>query len=77
MLKAVLLLIYVHIGFFSFFSIHSLEEGGQTALGPALLVATTLAGKVSGSKVPFLCICLKYTLLSVITLFIHLVFCSL
>ncbi|KAL5473515.1 hypothetical protein EMCRGX_G028006 [Ephydatia muelleri] len=29
----------------------SLEEGGQTALGPALLVATTIAGKVSGSKV--------------------------
>jgi len=28
-----------------------LEEGGPTALGPALLVATTMAAKVRGSKV--------------------------
>ncbi|WAR09396.1 CPAS1-like protein [Mya arenaria] len=28
-----------------------LEEGGPTALGPALLVATTMAGRVRGSKV--------------------------
>ncbi|KAL4233133.1 hypothetical protein ACF0H5_007818 [Mactra antiquata] len=28
-----------------------LEEGGPTALGPALLIATTMAGKVRGSKV--------------------------
>lgn len=34
---------------FVFFS--SLEECGPTALGPALLVATTMASKVRGSKV--------------------------
>lgn len=28
-----------------------LNEGGQTALGPAMLVAITLASKVAGSKV--------------------------
>ena len=28
-----------------------LQENGQTALGPALLIAIMLAGKVSGSKV--------------------------
>lgn len=43
----------MHVNIVSFFS---LEEGGQTALGPALLVATTIAGKVSGSKVLFYCI---------------------
>ena len=30
---------------------YSLEEGGQTALGPAMLVAIMMASKVSGSKV--------------------------
>jgi len=30
---------------------YSLEEGGQTALGPAMLVAITMASKVPGSKV--------------------------
>jgi len=29
----------------------SLEEGGQTALGPAMLVAIMMASKVPGSKV--------------------------
>lgn len=29
----------------------SLEEGGQTALGPALLIAITMACKAAGSKV--------------------------
>lgn len=28
-----------------------MEEGGQTALGPALLIAITMASKVAGSKV--------------------------
>lgn len=28
-----------------------LEEGGTTALGPALLIATTMAGQHPGSKV--------------------------
>lgn len=28
-----------------------MEEGGQTALGPAMLVAITMASKVPGSKV--------------------------
>lgn len=28
-----------------------MEEGGQTALGPALLIAVTMACKVTGSKV--------------------------
>lgn len=30
---------------------HSLEEGGQTALGPALLVSISIASRVPGSKV--------------------------
>ena len=30
---------------------YSLEEGGQTALGPAMLVAIEMASKVPGSKV--------------------------
>lgn len=30
---------------------HSLEEGGQTALGPALLLSVTIAKAVPGSKV--------------------------
>ena len=30
---------------------YSLEEGGPTALGPALLVSTTIASQVRGSKV--------------------------
>ena len=30
---------------------HSLEEGGQTALGPALLVSIAIASRVHGSKV--------------------------
>jgi len=29
----------------------SLEEGGQTALGPAILLAVTMASKATGSKV--------------------------
>ena len=29
----------------------SLEEGGQTALGPALLVSISIAARVPGSKV--------------------------
>ena len=33
------------------FVVDSLEEGGQTALGPAMLIAVTLACKVPGSKV--------------------------
>lgn len=33
------------------FLIHSLEEGGQTALGPAMIIATTMAAAQPGSKV--------------------------
>lgn len=33
------------------FHIYRLEEGGPTALGPALLVSTTMASKFRGSKV--------------------------
>ena len=31
-----------------------LEEGGQTALGPALLLSISLAGRVPGSKVHYM-----------------------
>lgn len=40
--------------FICFIHLHciiSLEEGGQTALGPALLVSTVIACQVPGSKV--------------------------
>ena len=35
----------------STFSVFSLEEGGQTALGPALLLAISMACNTPGSKV--------------------------
>lgn len=47
----VVFLIITCIQYYDTLLFDSLEEGGQTALGPALLVSISIASRVPGSKV--------------------------